>query len=146
MRGRAGAEGIGTMSTSRRGLAIVVVAIVAGVAWGLWRPLWPSAVRDWLAQDIPWLARLLGSWEAILALAGYWVFLRDPRCGPGVLACWSLFAVITLFELHMGWILALALAVLAAVALMARPWPNRTIMARCAALAGLAVAIEAVAS
>lgn len=132
------------MSASWRGLAVLAVAVAGGIGWFLWRPVWPQVVRDWLAREIPWLAQLLGSWEAIFAFVGCWMMIREPRCSPGALALWGLYTVLVLLELSMGWFLGASLALLTAVALAARPWPNRTIMARCAVLAGLAVGIDAV--
>lgn len=132
------------MSASWRGLAVLAVAVAGGIGWFLWRPVWPQVVRDWLAREIPWLAQLLGSWEAIFAFVGCWMMIREPRCSPGALALWGLYTVLVLLELSMGWFLGASLALLTAVALVARPWPNRTIMARCAVLAGLAVGIDAV--
>ena len=132
------------MSMSRCGLGAVMLAMVSAAAWSLWRPASPNVVRGWLGQEIPWFERLLDTWEALLALAFWWVALRE-RCAPGLLILWGLYAVPTLLELSMGWFLGASLALLTAVALVARPWPNRTIMARCAALAGLAIAVDAVA-
>jgi hypothetical protein len=72
--------------------------------------------------------------------------LREPRCHPGIFVCWGLYTVIVLLELSMGWFLGGVLALLTAVALVARPWPNRAIIGRCAGLAVLAVGIDAIAS
>lgn len=126
-------------------LAIATVALAAAAGWALWQPVWAAGASNWLALELPWLARLLDTWEALLALAVWWVALREPRCGPGLLILWGLYAVPTLLELSMGWFLGASLALLTTVVLVARPWPNRTIMARCAALAGLAIALDAVA-
>lgn len=133
------------MSISQRRLAMMAVLIPTGVAWGLWRPTWPNATRDWLAQEIPWLARLFETWQALVVFVFWWLVLREPRCHPGVLVLWGLYTVLTLLELSMGWFLGGSLALLAAVALVARPWPNRAIMARCAALAAFAVGVDAIA-
>jgi hypothetical protein len=132
------------MTASWPRLGVVAVAMAGWIAWFVWRPVWPQVVGHWLAREIPWVAQLLGSWEAIFAFAGCWTLIRDPRCGRA-LALWSVYTVLVLFELSMGWFLGASLALLTTVALAARPWPNRVIMARCAALAGLAVGIDAVA-
>lgn len=133
------------MNWSWRGVAAVAMAIGGAIAWSLWRPAWPQLAYGWLGQELPWLARLLARWESLFALAFCWMLIREPRCGPGLLACWGVYTVITLTELGVGWLVGGLLAVLAGVALAARPWPNRAIMARCAALAGLFLAVDAVA-
>lgn len=133
------------MNMFRRGQGLLALAMVSVVGWALWRPAWPNLVRDWIGQQIPWLARLLDTWEALFALAFWWMVLREPRWGPGVLILWALYAVPTLLELDLSWFLGGSLALLSAVALVARPWPNRTIMARCAGLAALAVGADAIA-
>ncbi len=133
--------------TSRLGVRVgaLAVALTAAAAWALWRPLSFDGARASLVQDLPWFARLLERWEAILVFTFWWLLLREPRCGPGILALWGLYSVLTLSELSMGWFLGGSLALLTAGALVARPWPNRTIMARCAALAAFATGVDALA-
>lgn len=134
------------MKMSPRNFGLVMLAMLVGaIAWSFWRPSWAEVAEAWLTQEIPWLARLLGAHSALLACATCWAVLREPRCGPDVLVLCAFGALVTLLELRPGLLLGLALALLATVALVARPWPNRAIMARCMALAGFAVGVGAVA-
>ena len=123
------------------------MAIGAGVfGWYLLQLDWAKTARDWLEQEQPWLARLLDTHQALLGFAVCWAALREPRSSPALLALSVFYTLLTVIELRVSLLLGLLLAFLAAVAMVARPWPNRRIMARCMALAGLAIGIDAVAS
>jgi hypothetical protein len=99
--------------------------------------LWGSASL----ADYPALTRLFSASSALVALTAASVAVRDPKTGTVLSLCLGALAIWFVLELPMGALLGAVLLTLAAVALFARPWPNRIVMSRCIALAGIAVAV-----
>lgn len=102
--------------------------------------LWGGAAQAWFA-DYPALMRLVGASSALVSLAAAWAALREPRSGAVVPLCLGSVAIWNVLELSLGPLLGSVLLSLVAIALIARPRPNRIVVARCFGLAGLAVAI-----
>jgi hypothetical protein len=114
---------------------LVLVVLLFGAS-----RLWGDAVRGWLLA-YPAVQRLFTARLALISLAATWAAVREPRAGALVPLCLCLVTTWNLLELRMGALLGSVLLVLGGIAMSARPWPNRVIMARCVAIAGLAVAI-----
>jgi len=121
---------------------LLALALVVGcfVVWWLG---WAGIAYAWLAREQPWLARVVDAYPAIATVAMGWFVCRDTRRHPRDVALMVLFAAMSLVQLRMTLFLGASLQLLAVVALMARPWPNRAIMARCMALGAVAVGINA---
>ena len=132
-------------SLSRPQIALWVVALAGAVGWVLFRPPAVDAAHAWVAQELPWLARLLDRHLVFLNLTTCWVFWRDPRVPPAALVLIHFATAVLVSQLPMNLVLGPLLALLTVVALVARPWPNRVIIGRCILLGGLAIAIDAIA-
>ena len=116
------------------------MALGVAVAWWLG---WLGLAHAWAAREEPWLARLFDAHTALIMFALCWMVCRDTRRHPRDVALMVVFAAMSLVQLRLTLFLGASLQLLAVIALMARPWPNRAIMARCMALGGLAVGINA---
>ena len=136
-------------SLSRPQIAAATVALLGMIAYMLSQPHGVEGAHAWLAHDLPWLARLLDRYPALLNLATCWLLWRDPRipraCLVAPLVLCHFAGALLLLQLPMNLFLGLLLALLAAVALVARPRPNHVIIGRCIVLGGLAIAIDALA-
>jgi hypothetical protein len=126
-------------------IAIWTMVLLATIAWWLFRPSGLEGAHAWLANELPWLARLLDRYLVLFSLAVCWAAWRKPRIPPGALAVGHFCTALLALTLPMNLVLGLLLGLLTAVALVARPWPNRVIIGRCIVLGGLAIAIDAVA-
>lgn len=131
-------------SLSRPQIAGVTVALLGLVAYMLSQPHGVEGAHAWLARDVPWLARLLDRYPVLVNLGTCWMLWRESRTPPAPLVLLHFAVALQVLKLPMNLFLGSLLALLTAVALVARPWPNRMIMGRCVALAGLGVVLDAV--
>ena len=129
---------------SGRAIWFVLTAMLLGaLAWGVSQTQGAAGAREWLVQHA-WLGRLLSAHRALLAVGAAWAVLREPYCPTGPTVLCGLLVVASVLELKVGLALGLTLAVLAGVALAAKPWPNQVIARRCLALGGFAIAVSMV--
>ena len=132
-------------SLSRPQIAGVTVALLGLVAYMLSQPRGVEGAHAWLARDVPWLARLLDRYPVLVNLGTCWMLWRESRMPPAPLVLLHFAVALQVLKLPMNLVLGLLLGLLTAVALVARPWPNRVIIGRCIVLAALAIAVDAVA-
>jgi len=127
----------------RRQLVGWAVALIGMIAWQLSRPSGINGAHAWLGQHLQWLLRLLDRYLVLIALAACWETLRAPRSHPAALVLGVFVVALNVLELPLNLFLGSMLALLVAVAAVARPRPNRVIIGRCIVLAGLAIALDA---
>ena len=133
------------MSLSWRRLRWPLLGLLLGsIIVVLARSTWGEDAYAWIAREQAWLARLIDRYQILLWLPLCWLLLREPQSGSAPLLLCHATMLLMLLELSMGWFLGVSLGLLVAVGLVARPWPNRAIMAHCVALAGLAIVIDTV--
>ena len=136
-------------SLSRPQIAAVTVALLGMIAYMLSQPHGVAGTPAGLAHDLPWLARLLDRYPVLINLATCWLLWCDPQIPRArlvaPLALCHFAGALLVLQLPLNLVLGSLLALLTAVALVARPRPNRVIIGRCIVLAGLAIAIDAVA-
>lgn len=134
------------MPTSRKNPDVRPLVWFSGLAVliALWlgaSHLWGDSIAAWLSHH-PRLTRVVGATQTLISLAATWAALREPKTGALLPWCLGLLAAWNLLELPLDALAGSVLLLLGVVALAARPWPNRAIMAHCIAIAGLTVLIS----